>query len=326
MNLNKGVSVERLMFKYNVSKSTIYKIKNTMQNKKFKESSITNIYEDVFGLNIDAMNETFKAIIPPKPPLTIQGIRLKLKSDTNLNVSTNNISKYLRNWWRYSFKKGSSTSIAGSSSMILEMQTIFSWRIVKEILNKKYIVNIDESSFNKDLKMEYSWLPKGVTSSIINQFYCGSTSMLTAFWSDGEYIWVILNDTVNSTRFSDFLWIVRYFLDLMDLNTPDKTIILLDNAAYHRSYETKEKLKELNLNTIFLPPYSPVFAQVEQYFKQIKSKIRSLKVSKPINYQSKTGCLQICKAWDMLKINSLRQLWKVFVKIVMYKIFEYREE
>ena len=93
--------------------------------------------------------------------------------------------------------------------------------------------------------MEYSWLPKGVTSSIINQLYYESTSMLTAFWSDGEYIWVILNDTVNSTRFSDFLWIVWYFLDLMDLNTPDKTIILLDNAAIIDHMKLKKSWRSL---------------------------------------------------------------------------------
>ena len=43
--------------------------------------------------------------------------------------------------------------------------------------------------FNEDLKMNYNWLPKGISASIINDAYIGSKSLIAAFWSDGEYIW-----------------------------------------------------------------------------------------------------------------------------------------
>ena len=66
--------------------------------------------------------------------------------------------------------------------------------------------------FNKDLKSDYSWLPKGVTSSIVNQIHSGSNSLITAFWSDGEFICAVLNSTVNSDWFQAFLWIIKYFL------------------------------------------------------------------------------------------------------------------
>ena len=42
--------------------------------------------------------------------------------------------------------------------------------------------------FNRDLKIEYSWLPRGITSSIINQTYSGRNSMILAFCSDVQYM------------------------------------------------------------------------------------------------------------------------------------------
>ena len=55
--------------------------------------------------------------------------------------------------------------------------------------------------FNRNLKIEYSWLSRGITSSIINQTYSGRNSMIAAFCSDGQYICALINDTINSQCF-----------------------------------------------------------------------------------------------------------------------------
>ena len=41
---------------------------------------------------------------------------------------------------------------------------------------------------------------------------------------------------------------------------------MLDNASYHSSKNTKERLVNLEFNTKFLPPYSHNLAPVEQLF------------------------------------------------------------
>ena len=68
--------------------------------------------------------------------------------------------------------------------------------------------------FNKDLRMNYSWLPKGITSAIINQIHLGSKGLIAAFRSDEEFICVCLNQTVNSEWFKVFLWILKFFLKI----------------------------------------------------------------------------------------------------------------
>ena len=57
---------------------------------------------------------------------------------------------------------------------------------------------------NKDIKKEYGWLPKGIISQIINQLYSGSKSLIAESWSNGEFVWAMLNETVNSNWFQQF--------------------------------------------------------------------------------------------------------------------------
>ena len=55
--------------------------------------------------------------------------------------------------------------------------------------------------FSRDLKRQYSWLPKGVTSSIIWNTLTGRWSMFTAITSNGEFLSLIVDDTGNSEKF-----------------------------------------------------------------------------------------------------------------------------
>ena len=171
--------------------------------------------------------------------------------------------------------------------------------------------------FNKDIKIEYSWLPKGVTSAIVNQLHTGSKSMLAAFCSDGEYIWAVINRTVDSEIFCEFLWIVNYFLELRKLNWKDKSVIVIDNAPYHWSSRTTDKMIGLDLNIKYLPPYSPMLAPVEGLFKLIKSKIRSYSKLKGVNFGTKDGTKLIHDSWSQIKLQSRINLWISVINIAI---------
>ena len=177
-------------------------------------------------------------------------------------------------------------------------------------------------AFNRDIKMEYSWLPRGVTSSIINQIHSGSKSLITAFWSDGEYVGALLDETVNSDWFQLFLWIIKYFLKLRKIDTFEDSVIMLDNASYHSSSITKEAIKKLGMNVCFLPPYSPVLAPVEQFFKLLKAKIRSACVKSITNFSSKSGIKTIINAWEGISLQSMQKVWHDFIINLILLIIE----
>ena len=51
-------------------------------------------------------------------------------------------------------------------------------------------------------------------------------------------------------------------------------IVTLDKASVHQAKKSIKAIKKLNINVIFLLPYSPMLAPVELFFGMIKNKIR----------------------------------------------------
>jgi transposase len=52
-------------------------------------------------------------------------------------------------------------------------------------------------------------------------------------------------------------------------------IIIMDNAAFHKSQKTKELLENAGCRVLFLPPYSPDFNPIEKFWANLKAKIKS---------------------------------------------------
>jgi transposase len=66
--------------------------------------------------------------------------------------------------------------------------------------------------------------------------------------------------------------VIEAFLEEIRKQYKDATTIclVLDNARYQRSYEVREKAKELNIDLLFLPPYCPNLNLIERLWKHFK--------------------------------------------------------
>ena len=58
--------------------------------------------------------------------------------------------------------------------------------------------------FQWDLKQNYSWLPRGVTNSILNITSTGRLTLIMALGIDGEYFGMLWSETVNAIAYSHF--------------------------------------------------------------------------------------------------------------------------
>lgn len=57
-------------------------------------------------------------------------------------------------------------------------------------------------------------------------------------------------------------------------DTPDKSItLILDNAAYNKSYQVRDRAEELNIKLEFLPPYCPNLNLIERLWKFFKKMV-----------------------------------------------------
>ena len=60
-------------------------------------------------------------------------------------------------------------------------------------------------------------------------------------------------------------------LDQEDNNWRETTVLLIDNASYHRSKKLFKFYKKLKIPVMFMAPYSPMVAPIELLFSYLKS-------------------------------------------------------
>jgi hypothetical protein len=79
--------------------------------------------------------------------------------------------------------------------------------------------------------------------------------MIAAASSDGRLMYTINSGKNNSNTFMLFIIKLSNFLDGINHNWRQNTIIMIDNAPYHRSRLMMEKYRVLKVPVLFLGPY-----------------------------------------------------------------------
>ena len=166
----------------------------------------------------------------------------------------------------------------------------------------------------RDLKQQYSWLPKGYGSQIFNILASNSWSLISALGSDGNFLNMIVPWSVDSSIFCKFLRILNNSISKNKDFQKNKIVWILDNASIHQSVNTHNVMNQIGITTMFLPPYTPTLAPVELYFRYLKTKIRSAKFSGKAVYGSKSGNQLIFKAWSEIDRKNLSQSWIHVIK------------
>ncbi len=67
-------------------------------------------------------------------------------------------------------------------------------------------------------------------------------------------------------------WLENFLLPTLE---PGHTIIM-DNAAFHKSEQTKVLINNAGCTLIFLPPYSPDMNPIEKFWANLKAKIKKV--------------------------------------------------
>lgn len=72
-------------------------------------------------------------------------------------------------------------------------------------------------------------------------------------------------------------------------------IVIMDNAAFHKSEKTKNLIKNAKCELLFLPPYSPELNPIEKFWANLKRFITKIinkfhKLSHAIDYAFKCKC------------------------------------
>jgi transposase len=148
----------------------------------------------------------------------------------------------------------------------------------------KSFLYVDESGFAPTTQRDYAWAECGRK---IYGYRSGErrprTSLIAALSEKQLIAPMLFSGTCNTITFNS--WLEQELLPYLNNNV----VVVVDNAAFHKSKETERIITKTGAILLFLPPYSPHLMPIEQTFGTIK-KIRKYNEALPLD--------QIIKAYQ----------------------------
>ena len=130
---------------------------------------------------------------------------------------------------------------------------------------------VDESGIDKFMSREYGWALKGqkVIGEVSGKRYARES--FVAGLNERQIIAPFCyKGTCDTTLFN--FWLANFLLPAL---TPGHTLVM-DNATFHKSEETRQLINNAGCQLLFLPPYSPDLNPIEKCWANIKAKIKKV--------------------------------------------------
>lgn len=101
------------------------------------------------------------------------------------------------------------------------------------------------------------------------RLYC--INIIAAITNHGEFFYTVNQGKTNSNTFTYFLIKLVAHLNSIDRSWKYNSLIMIDNAQYHRGVLTREYFESKDLQVLYLGPYHFKMAPVEMFFSYLKS-------------------------------------------------------
>jgi len=130
---------------------------------------------------------------------------------------------------------------------------------------------VDETGIDNYLYREYAYSRKGepVYGSVSGRRY--KRTGLVAAQIHGKVIAPLQYDgTMDSALFE------HWFENHLMCELPKNSVVVMDNAAFHRKSRLPLLAQKYGHRLIFLPPYSPELNPIERFWAWLKNQLRSI--------------------------------------------------
>ena len=263
---------------------------------------------------------------PPMLPITIKYIKQKVHKEWELNYSDWKVARFVKQRLKYSYKKGCSRppKVGGSKNIVAKGW--FAVELLIVIHSRKIVINVDESSFERSVKQNYSWLPRGSSGIILNDVFKRKSSLILATASNLLWFAMIKEVTVSSLEFCLFIKLLVKVLTPIMEQSEVLPLLILDNARVHNSKLASRVMQNWNFEVNFLPPYWPELAPVELIFGAVKAKLKSLKLTEEVDFSKVSGKTLILKLINSLSDSTWHGVWTTVIKECSHAIRDARLE
>lgn len=130
---------------------------------------------------------------------------------------------------------------------------------------KVYFLDGSHPTFNNNFG--YAWIKKGTDFPIKTQDGRKHLNLMGAYNPKDQETVIKNYETLNRDAVLDFLKILR------KKNGDSRLHIIWDNVPYQHAKDVKILAKEININLVYLPPYSPNLNLIERYWGFLRKRV-----------------------------------------------------
>ena len=139
---------------------------------------------------------------------------------------------------------------------------------IRHIAREK-LVYIDESGIEETINKDRGWSKKGtVLPGSKSGKYYQRANIIAGYVNRKSIAPFVFKGSCNTEMFNK--WVEEGLIKEL---RPGQ-VVVMDNAAFHRSTKTRELIESVGCGLIFLPPYSPDLNPIEKFWANMKSWIK----------------------------------------------------
>jgi len=142
-------------------------------------------------------------------------------------------------------------------------------RAVNAAVQRDDVVSIDETAFYVKDCPRYGYALRGKRARLMLEKPVRGVfrrcTVLAALTKRGILDYTVIEGSCNQHSFSAFI---------QRLDMPSGSVVLMDNAGFHKTKAVDAALRERRFKALFTPPYSPWCNPIELAFSKIKTSFR----------------------------------------------------
>ena len=152
-----------------------------------------------------------------------------------------------------------------------EKRRIFQEKIEKHKKDGRPIVYIDESGFAHDMPRTHGYAIKGKRCFGTHDWQArGRINVIGALLGTVLLTVGLFTGNINSDLFN------RWLVDNLIPKLPPASVLVMDNATFHKRSDTKKSIKQAGHFLEYLPSYSPDYNPIEKKWAQAKATKRRI--------------------------------------------------
>ncbi|KAI9147403.1 transposase [Paramyrothecium foliicola] len=212
------------------------------------------------------MQEILRKQLERKPDMYQCEMATFLYKRSGVVVSSPTVCRGLKAM-RYSVKTGRRVAKQRDDTL----RDYYSWKVSQYEANQ--LIFVDESGCDKKAgQRRRGWAPIGKTPVMVDALNRDKRyQILPAYAVDGILLTRIYTGSTDAELFEDF---IMQLLQHCGRWPEPKSVLVMDNASWHQKERIEELCAEAGVKVLFLPPYSPDFNPIEEFFAELKAYIK----------------------------------------------------